>query len=375
MMRDQRITKLADILVNHSCRVKKGDNVLIDIFGDDRNLVREIIGKVYEAGGFPHIQLNDHTVTRAVLMGTSKDHMTQVTELQKSIMRKMDCYIGIRGANNINELSDVPAENMSLYMRLFNSQVHSEIRVKQTRWVVLRYPNESMAQLAGMSTEQFEDFYFEVCNVDYKKMDEAMNPLQKRMEDADLVEIKGQGTDLRFSIKGIPVIKCAGECNVPDGEVYTAPIKDSVNGHITFTAPTLYQGTVFENVRLEFENGKIVKATANSDANTLKLNEILDTDDGSRFIGEFAIGVNPSISHPMKDILFDEKINGSFHFTPGQAYEEADNSNRSAIHWDMVCIQRPEYGGGEIYFDGELIRKDGLFVVEDLEGLNPNNLK
>ncbi|WP_307253059.1 aminopeptidase [Croceifilum oryzae] len=374
-MRDQRITKLADILVNHSCRVKKGDNVLIDIFGDDRNLVREIIGKVYEAGGFPHIQLNDHTVTRAVLMGTSKDHMTQVTELQKSIMRKMDCYIGIRGANNINELSDVPAENMSLYMRLFNSQVHSEIRVKQTRWVVLRYPNESMAQLAGMSTEQFEDFYFEVCNVDYKKMDEAMNPLQKRMEDADLVEIKGQGTDLRFSIKGIPVIKCAGECNVPDGEVYTAPIKDSVNGHITFTAPTLYQGTVFENVRLEFENGKIVKATANSDANTLKLNEILDTDDGSRFIGEFAIGVNPSISHPMKDILFDEKINGSFHFTPGQAYEEADNSNRSAIHWDMVCIQRPEYGGGEIYFDGELIRKDGLFVVEDLEGLNPNNLK
>lgn len=375
IMRDQRITKLANILVNHSCCVKKGENVFIDVFGDDRNLAREIIREVYEAGGYPHVQLNDPTITRALLMGTHEEHMTQMTNVHLATMNSMDCYIGIRGTNNINEYSDVPAENMSLYMRLFNHQVHSETRVNKTRWVVLRYPNESMAQLAGMSTEAFEDFYFDVCNVDYDKMDAAMDPLKKRMEETDLVEIKGQGTDLRFSIKNIPVIKCSGQANIPDGEVFTAPVKNSVNGYITFTAPTIYNGTVFENVYLEFENGKIVKASANSDANTAKLNEILDTDEGARYIGEFSLGVNPSILHPMKDILFDEKISGSFHFTPGQAYEEADNTNRSAIHWDMVCIQRPEYGGGEIYFDGKLIRKDGLFVVEDLKVLNPDNLK
>lgn len=374
-MRDQRVEKLAKILVNHSCRVQKGENVLIDVFGDDRDLAKALIKEVYSVGGFPHVQLNDETITRALLLGTSEEHMTKMTDLHLATMREMDCYIGIRGKNNINETSDVPAENMSYYMRIFNHQVHSEQRVKKTRWVVLRYPNASMAQLAGMSIEGFEDFYFEVCNVDYDKMDLAMDPLKKRMEQTDQVHIKGNGTDLRFSIKDIPVIKCSGQCNIPDGEVYTSPVKDSVNGYIKFTAPTIYSGTVFENVYLEFKDGKVVKATANSEANTKKLNEILDTDEGARYIGEFAIGVNPSINHPMKDILFDEKINGSFHFTPGQAYEDADNTNRSAIHWDMVCIQRADYGGGEIYFDGELIRKDGLFVVEDLKPLNPENLK
>lgn len=371
-MKDPRIKELAKILVNHSCRVQKGERVLIDVSGKERELARELIAEVYRVGGYPYVNLNDEVISRALLLGTSEEHMETLSNLALEQMKLMDCYIGIRGIDNVNELSDVPNDKMQLFMKMYKHRVHSEQRVKHTKWVVLRYPNPSMAQLAGMSTEAFEDFYFRVCNVDYEKMAEAMEPLVKRMEQTDQVRIVGPGTDLTFSIKDIPVIKCAGECNIPDGEVYTAPVRDSVNGVITFNTPSVYQGFTFENIRFEFENGKIVKATAND---TERINQLLDADEGARYIGEFSIGVNPHISHPMLDTLFDEKIHGSFHFTPGQAYEDADNGNRSSVHWDLVSIQRPEYGGGEIYFDGELIRKDGLFVVEDLIPLNPENLK
>lgn len=371
-MRDPRIDKLANILVEHSCRVQKGEKVLIDIFGSERDLALALVEAVYEKGGQPFVQLNDDAIRRAMLLGTTQEHMKAWAGHALKQMGEMDCYIGVRGSSNVTELSDVPDDKMKLYSGIYNHQVHSEMRVKKTKWVVLRYPNASMAQLANTSTAAFEDFYFNVCNVDYKQMAIAMEPLVKRMEQADQVHIVGPGTDLRFSIKDIPVVKCAGEFNIPDGEVFTSPVKDSVQGFITFNTPTVYQGSSFENIRLEFKDGKVVTAESN---NTERLNQILDGDEGARYIGEFAIGVNPNIDHPMKDILFDEKINGSFHFTPGQAYEEADNGNRSSVHWDMVCIQRPDYGGGEIYFDGELIRKDGLFVVEDLIPLNPENLK
>jgi aminopeptidase len=208
--------------------------------------------------------------------------------------------------------------------------------------------------------------------MDYPKMGKAMIPLEKRMKKADKVHIKGPGTDLAFSIKGIGAKKCEGSRNIPDGEVFSCPTLKSANGVIQFNTPTLYSGTKFDNVRLELKDGKVVNATAN---NPKRLNEILDTDAGARFIGEFAIGFNPHIQTPMCDILFDEKIAGSLHFTPGQAYEDCGNGNKSAIHWDMVLIQRKEWGGGEIWFDGELIRKDGLFVPKDLKPLNPENLK
>jgi aminopeptidase len=372
LMRDARISKLAKILVEHSCRVQTGERVLIDLFGSERQLVSELVAGVYEAGGYPYVQLNDAVVTRALLRGTSDEHMRQMTHHAAEQMKAMHAYIGIRGGDNVSELSDVPDAKMRLYAQIFNQQVHSEIRVKKTKWVVLRYPNASMAQLANKSTEAFADFYFQVCNVDYPQMAAAMEPLVKRMEQTDQVQIVGPGTHLTFSIQAIPVVKCAGENNIPDGEVFTAPVRHSANGVITFNAPTLYHGSSFENVRLELQEGKVVRATASNHSE--RLNQILDSDEGARYIGEFSLGVNPHIDHPMKDILFDEKINGSFHFTPGQAYEDADNGNRSAIHWDMVCIQRADYGGGEIYFDGELIRKDGRFVVEDLIPLNPENL-
>jgi aminopeptidase len=236
----------------------------------------------------------------------------------------------------------------------------------------MRYPNSSMAQKANMSTEQFEEFYFNVCNLDYAKMSKAMDPLEALLIKTDKVRIKGVGTDLSFSIKGLPAFKCDGEANIPDGEVYTAPVKDSVNGYITYNTPAEYQSFTYENIRLEFKDGKIIKATAND---TERINKVFDTDEGSRYVGEFAIGVNPYIIKPMKDTLFDEKIMGSFHFTPGSAYDKCFNGNRSAIHWDLVCIQTPEYGGGEIWFDDVLIRKDGKFILKELEVLNPENLK
>jgi aminopeptidase len=256
---------------------------------------------------------------------------------------------------------------MDLYQLHWWHPVHTEVRVPQTKWCVLRYPTDSFAQAAGMSTAAFEDFYFDVCTADYAAMAEAQKPLVARMEAADRVRITAPGTELEFSIKGIPVIPCAGDRNIPDGEVFTAPVRESVSGTIRYNTQSRYQGKVFEGIEFEFKAGKIVRATANE---TEQLNAILDADEGARYCGEWAIGVNNRVREPMLDTLFDEKIGGSFHLTPGQAYEIADNGNRSRIHWDLVLIQRPDYGGGEIYFDGELVRKDGRFVPDDLQGLN-----
>ncbi|MDQ0351288.1 aminopeptidase [Alkalibacillus filiformis] len=370
-MRDPRINKLADLLVNYSVKLQEGEKLLIENTGMQRELVSAIVEKAYEAGGHPFVELKDPKIMRTLLKGANETQMKAWERYEATVMEDMDAYIAIRSGDNINELSDVPNEKNKIYGQTVMN-VHRQIRVPKTKWCVLRYPNESMAQLAEMSTEAFEDFYFNVCTLDYEKMNKAMNALVKKMEETDEVKITGPGTDLTFSIKDIPVIKCAGEMNIPDGEVYTAPVRHSVNGTITYNTPSPYQGFTYENVQLTFEDGKIVDAQAND---TDRIQQVFNTDEGARYIGEFAIGINPYIQHPMKDILFDEKIDGSFHFTPGQAYENAYNGNDSSIHWDMVNIQRKDYGGGEMYFDGELIRKDGRFVIPELEGLNADQLK
>ena len=371
-MKDPRIDVLAHNLINYSLKLKKGEKVLIENFGLQRDLVKALVREAYKVEAYPFVSLKDHQVNRELLLGAEREQYDMMATFEANVMKEMDAYIGLRSGDNINELADVPADKMSIEGDTIGKKVHREIRVPKTRWVVLRYPNSSMAQLSKMSTEAFEDFYFNVCNLDYSKMSKAMDSLVDLMNKTDQVRLTGPGTDLTFSIKDIPAIKCAGEMNIPDGEVFTAPVKDSVNGVITYNTPSPYQGFTFENVKLTFENGKIVKAEAND---TERINKVFDTDEGARYIGEFAIGVNPYILHPMQDILFDEKIDGSFHFTPGQCYDEAYNGNSSNIHWDMVNIQRPDYGGGEIYFDGVLVRKDGRFVLPELECLNPENLK
>ncbi|MBC1362477.1 aminopeptidase [Listeria welshimeri] len=369
-MRDVRIEKLAHNLINYSVKLGAGEKVLIENFGVQKELVMALVEEAYKAGGFPFVSLKEPQIDRAMMLGADKAQYEKIAEFESNVMKEMDAYIGLRAGENINETSDVPADKLKIHGETVG-KMHSDIRVKQTKWVVLRYPSSSMAQLAKMSTVGFEDFYFDVCNLDYGKMSTAMDGLVELMNKTDKVQLIGPGTDLTFSIKDIPAIKCAGEMNIPDGEVFTAPVRDSINGTLTYNTPSPYQGFTFENVSFTFKDGKIVKATAND---TDRLNKVLDTDEGARFVGEFAIGVNPFIHEPMQDILFDEKIEGSFHFTPGQCYDEAFNGNQSAIHWDLVNIQRADYGGGEIYFDDVLIRKDGIFVLPELAPLNPENL-
>ncbi len=370
-MADPRINELASRLIRYSLNLQKGEKVLIENTGIQVPLVRALVREAFAVGALPLVTLKDQEILRALKQGTSKEHMELIAKHELARMKDVDAYIAVRAYDNINEYADVSEEKMGLYSRHWYQPVHTNERVPNKRWVVLRYPNNSMAQLSNMSLEGFEDFYFDVCNLDYSKMSKAMDPLKALMERTDRVRIVGPKTDLSFSIKGIPAIKCDGKRNIPDGEVYTAPIRDSVEGTIFYNAASNYHGISFTDVQFTFSKGKIVEATS---SNTKALNEILDTDDGARYIGEFAIGFNPHILHPMLDILFDEKIAGSFHFTPGNAYTVADNGNRSSIHWDLVQIQRPEYGGGEIWFDDVLIRKDGRFVLPELEGLNPENL-
>ncbi|MCI5593409.1 MAG: aminopeptidase [Eubacteriales bacterium] len=368
---DLRVKQLADVLVNYSCNVQKNEKVLINYEGECcKPLVKQLIKNIYARGGMPYVEMRDSSVTREILLGATEEQMDFLNEYQLMQMKGMDCYIAIRAGSNTSELSDVPSDKLNMYYR--KTQPVLDYRVNETKWVVLRYPNESMAQLAGTSLESFEDFYFEVCTLDYAKMSKAMDSLVELMNRTDRVHIKGPGTDLTFSIKDIPAIKCAGEMNIPDGEVYTAPVRESMNGVISYNTPSEEQGFTYENIRFEIKDGKIIKAAANDNE---RINQLLDTDEGARYFGEFAIGVNPYILNPMKDTLFDEKIAGSFHLTPGMAYEDAPNGNDSAVHWDLVMIQRPEYGGGEIYFDDVLIRKDGLFTLPELMCLNPENLK
>lgn len=368
---DPRIKKLADLLIGYSCDIQPGEKILISYEGECcKSLVRQLIKNTYERGGMPYTEIRDSAITREILLGSSEEQIEFLKDCQLAQMKGMDAYIAIRAGENTSELSDVPAEKLNMYSSI--TQPVLDQRVNKTKWVILRYPNGSMAQLAGKSQEAFEDFFFDVCTLDYRKMSKAMDPLVELMERTDKVRIKGPGTDLRFSIKGIPAVKCGGEMNIPDGEVYTAPVRESMNGTIFYNTPSEEQGFTYENIVFKIKDGKIVKAMSN---NNERINQLLDTDDGARYFGEFALGVNPYILHPMKDTLFDEKIAGSFHLTPGAAYEDAFNGNKSSVHWDLVMIQRPEYGGGEIYFDDVLIRKDGIFVIPELEGLNPENLK
>ncbi len=371
-MIDPRITVLAQNLIHYSCALQRGEKILIENTGFEAPLVKELTKEVYLASGLPFVSLKDSSVERAWLLGAGEEQIKMRARYESVRMNEMDAYIGIRSGENSAELADVPSEKMELYNKHFWKVVHENIRVAKTKWVVLRYPSPSMAQQATTSTEAFEDYYFNVCNLDYAKMSRAMDPLVELMNRTDKVKIVGRDTDLTFSIKGLPAIKCAGERNIPDGEVYSAPVKDSVNGYITYNTPSQFQGFVYEQIRLEFHNGKITQAKAND---LERINKVLNIDEGARYIGEFALGVNPYIITPMKDTLFDEKISGSFHFTPGSAYDECFNGNKSAIHWDLVCIQTPDYGGGEIYFDNVLVRNDGRFVIKELEGLNPESLR
>ncbi|MBN2505870.1 MAG: aminopeptidase [Verrucomicrobia bacterium] len=369
-MTDPRYPKLARLLVRYSTKITRDDVALLDLIDVPDDFAVVLMREVRRAGGLPLVEVRHTRVARELLRDTTERHAALVRDVESFRMKKVQAYIAVRGSANANENADVPAPRLALYSRTLQPVL--DYRVNHTRWCVLRWPTPSMAQAAGLSTEAFENLYFDVCTMNYPRMARAMIPLHRRMQQTDRVHLKGPGTDLTFSIRGIGAQMCRGDRNIPDGEVFSCPVKTSVQGVIQFNTPTLYAGSRFDNIRLEFKNGKIVRATG---SNAKRLNDILNTDPGARYTGEFSLGFNPYILNPMCDILFDEKIAGSLHLTPGRAYKECDNGNRSAVHWDMVLIQRPEWGGGEIWFDGELIRKNGTFLPPDLRGLNPERLK
>jgi aminopeptidase len=365
-MKDQRNASLAAILLTYSVELQSGDKLMIDVRGQDTlELAKEIIRQATEMGGIPFWYYNDPSLTRAWIRGASEQQFEAFGQLHLKLMKEMDAWLCLHGPDNPFDLADVDGRQLQLYQRLYAEPVHFQERVPNTKWCILNYPTNSMAQLAETSKEAFEDFYYDVCCLDYARMSEAMGPLVEIMEQTDVVRIVSPGTDLTFSIKDMPAVKCDGKENIPDGEVFTAPVRDSVNGRITFNIAALERGLLFDNIRLDFRDGRVVDASCQGDTDLL--NEILDTDQGARYTGEFALGVNPKIIRPMKDALFDEKLAGSLHLALGQCGRETPNGNQSAIHWDIVLVQTEERGGGEVYFDGELIRRDGRFVDQELE--------
>ncbi len=372
-MSDPRYRHLAKTLVRFSTALKPGDKVLIEATNIPDAMLGALMDEAVDAGAIPFVDKKTEYLRRK-LLDTGSDEQAEerlrlTADFEAYRMAKMDAYIGLRGSHNITELAGVAPERMKMFEKLLFTPVHRELRVKKTRWVVLRWPTPSMAQQAGMSTEAFEDFYFRVCGADYAEMTRAVQPLKALMNRTDRVRITAPGTDLQFSIKDIPAVECTGNMNIPDGECFTAPVKESINGTIAFNSPTIYRGTPFDNVKLTFKNGRVEEYSSSNDE---ALGAILDSDEGARYVGEFAIAFHPFIEKPMRDILFDEKIRGSLHFALGEAYEEADNGNRSQIHWDIVL--RQEDGGGNIYFDDVLVRENGRFVLPELAALNPENL-
>ncbi len=371
-----QVRDLARLLIRHSAALAPGEKILIEATSVPNEIVQALVFEADAAGGIPYVLWKDNEVLRELYSVGSADsvraRISLMADIELHAMKQMQAYIGVRGSANISEFAQVPQEKMKLYQELLLTPVHFQTRVPKTKWVVLRWPTASMAQQAGMSTSAFETFYYSVCLVDYARMERAVEPLVALMARTDRVKILAPGTDLSFSIKGIGVIPCFGLRNIPDGECFTAPARTSVNGRVRFNARTVYNGVQLSDVTLEFEEGRVARATA---SDTEALTRILDSDAGSRFLGEFSLAFNPHITTPMCDILFDEKIRGSLHMALGSAYEDADNGNRSSVHWDLVLMQDAAHGGGEVWFDDKLIRKDGEFVVPELAGLNADRLK
>ena len=362
----ERIEKLAKIIVNHSLKVKENDRVLITYEGvESMSLIKAIVKEIINNKGVVETDYQNQDLGNIVRENLTDAIIEAKTKKMKFEVENYDCFVRV-----CYRKSDYYDKNMNKDMKrilMENLEPYKEIRVNERRWVLLNYPSIVDAFKAHLTPLEFYNFAMDAMTIDYDKMYNDTLPLKELMEKTDKVRIVAPNTDITFSIKGLPAIICAGECNIPDGECFTAPVRNSVNGTITYNVPSPYHGEIFEKVSLTFKNGKIIEARSN---NNEKIKEIFETDEGARYVGEFSLGFNPMIKTPMGDILFDEKIAGSLHFTPGCCYDECPNGNKSSIHWDLVLIQREEYGGGEVYFDDVLIRKDGLFVLPELENLN-----
>ncbi|MDD6879191.1 MAG: aminopeptidase [bacterium] len=362
---------LAEKLINYSLNTKSKDKILITYQSIKCiNLVKYLIEEANKIGAICHSVYDDVELSNYHKMLTTDDRINLIAKYKEFELNNFDAFINIKYNLNDFEGKNVPDEiTREILERTYKT--HNKL-VNERRWVLLNYPSAVDAYKASMTLEDFYNYSMDVMNVDYATMSKDILPLKRLMEKTDKVHIVGPKTDITFSIKGMPAIPCVGNSNIPDGEIYTAPVKNSVNGIITYNTSSTYRGEVFHNISLEFKDGKIINVKSDDNNKQDKLLEIFQTDEGARYVGEFSFGVNPMIYNAMGDILFDEKIIGSIHFTPGAAYKDCYNGNDSNIHWDLVLIQRKEYGGGEIYFDDKLVRKDGIFVLKELEKLNYN---
>lgn len=359
------LEKLSSTIVNYSLKLKQNEKVLITSYNECTDLILCLIDEISKVGAIPFVRIKNDILNAKLLEITNDERIKILKKMKEEEVNIYDAFINIKYTTNDYEQMNVDRQILN---KIGTATLKSnQIRINERKWTLLNYPSHLDAYKAGMNSENYRKFALEVMNLNYEEMNERIRPLKELMEKTDKVRIVSPNTDITFSIKGMPIIPCVGNANIPDGEIYTAPIKESVNGKITYNVKSPYNGFVFENVSFTFKDGKIIEATCN---NKEKIDEILNTDEGARYIGEFSLGLNPKVLHPMGDILFDEKIIGSIHFTPGAAYEDAFNGNVSSVHWDLVLIQRQEYGGGEIYFDHTLIRKDGLFVLPELFHLN-----
>ena len=364
---DERLKKLSKTIVDYSVNIKKGDRVLIQYESSMcKPFVKYLIKDIYEKKAIPFVKLLDNELNSLILEGADSSVIDEMYNMKKYEVDNFDVFIRICYTENEYEDKNVKS---SIRKELGSkTQDLDDIRINQRRWTLLNYPSLVDAYKAHMTYDEFYNYALDVMTVDYKLMNDKIKPLKDLMERTDKVRILGPNTDITFSINGLPAIPCCGTANIPDGELYTAPVKNSVNGVITYNTPSPYNGNIFNNIKLEFKDGKIINCHSSENNDLLK--EIFDTDEGARYIGEFSLGFNPVITKPMGDILYDEKIMGSLHFTPGRCYEDCNNGNISSIHWDLVLIQTPQYGGGEVYFDDVLIRKDGKFVLDELKDLN-----
>jgi len=358
---------IADVITSHSLKIIPGDKVLIDATDDCDDLIIAVVKSTQAKGGLPFVLHQSSRVRRAWLMGITDEQLASWYGSMYQLRKEMDCILTIRSQNNGFELADVPQEAIRKFAGMGIS-LGKNARKPTLRTSLIRYPTESFAQQCGMSTDACEEYFFKVCTLNYPLLHQEMEPLKAALDRASQVRILSPGTDISFSVEGIQCSISAGTWNIPDGETAMKIVRESVNGIISYNVPSNHQGFVFRDIKLTFKRGQVVGIEAND---AKRMEAILDTDEGARYIGEFAIGVNPYLRRPIIDTLFDEKMAGSLHFTPGGTDKEG---NDSSVHWDIVQTHMPEYGGGEIYLDGNLWRKDGLFVDEPLKRLNPDTL-
>lgn len=368
-MQDPRIEKLADLLVNYSVAIKPGEKVLIRGSAVAEPLLKQVYLKVLQAGGLPFVMTTLPGMDELLFKYGSDDQLQYIPPQILSMIETVDAQIGVMAEVNTKALSNIAPSRMVLRSRA-NEPVMKTFLERaskgELKWTLTLFPTEAHAQDAEMSLTEYEDFVYSACMPDindpvgfWKKISARQQKVVEWLKGKKQVHLIGLETDLRLSIDGRKFINCDCHANVPDGEVFTGPVENSAEGHVYFSYPAIYGGREVDGVRLWFEGGKVVKATA--DKNEDFLINTINTDAGARYLGEFAIGTNEGINRFTGEILFDEKIGGSFHMALGAGYPETGSSNQSAIHWDMICDLRQ---GGEIWVDDELLYKDGRFTID-----------